>query len=288
MNRTLRGVIIVLCGMVLAACQPVQQKENQNHIHSLAVDPTEEGVLYLGTHYFLEKYDGLERERIGRYGDDFMGFVIAGDGSFYSSGHSPTVGNVGIRKSNDKGKTWTTLAYEGLDFHDMAVSYANPNVIYAWSTPPQVFLTISLDAGETWEVLGNTIGKDLYALAADHQNANVLYAGTLFGLFVSEDQGRTWKDVPTLTNNSVIAIADDPGTNGVMYVSTANQGVLKTIDNGTTWDTMNTGLPTGKPGTLAILTVNPSKPSELYGATSHGEVYRFEGSAWEKTEIEVN
>lgn len=286
MNRAVVGLIITLLSIALISCQPLEKKENQNHIHSVAFDPTEEGVLYLGTHYFLEKYTGTQKEQIGRYGDDFMGFVIAQDGSFYSSGHSPTVRNVGIRKSTDKGQTWTTLAYEGLDFHDMASSYADPNVVYAWSTPPP-FLTISTDGGKTWNEKGNTLGKDLYALAADHQNAAILYAGTLFGLFISEDQGKMWQEVLPLVNYPILAVADDPKKEGVTYVSTYNNGILKTTDNGITWSEMNNGLPRGKENAVGILTVNPHNASEVWGATAHGQIYQYGGSLWEKTDIEV-
>ncbi len=279
---------MVLVLLFLLSCSPQQVgRENQNHIHSLAFDQTDEGVMYIGTHYFLEKYDGTQKERIGRYGDDFMGFVVAADGSFYSSGHSPTIRNVGIRKSTDGGETWVMLAYEGLDFHDMAVSYANSEIIYAWSTPPEPFLTVSEDGGKTWTEKGNTLGKDLYALAADHQNADILYAGTLFGLFISQDAGQTWETVPSVKNIPILAIADDPTEERILYLSTPTT-ILRTTDNGLTWEEMREGLPPGKSGTLALLAVDPFTSKEILGATAHGEVYRFNGSVWEKTGIEVN
>ncbi len=277
--------MLLLVSVFLSSCTP--QIKTENHIHSLAFDPTEEEVLYIGTHYFLEKYQGTQTERLGRYGDDFMGFVIATDGLFYSSGHSPTVRNVGIRKSTDKGQTWTTLAYEGLDFHDIAVGNADPNVIYAWSTPPEPFLTLSTDTGKTWTKAGNTLGKDLYSLAADHQQADTLYAGTLFGLFVSEDLGKTWQEVLPLVNDPILAVADDPKKEGVMYVSTYLGGILKTTDNGITWSDMNVGLPPRKEDALRILTVNPHNASEVWGATAHGQIYRYDGSSWKKTDIGV-
>lgn len=272
-------------GVLLLACQPPVEKED--HIHSIVFDPTAPGVFSIGTHYVLQHYQGTTMKPVGPGGNDYMGLIQASDGVLYSSGHSPTVRNVGIRKSTDGGNSWTTLAYEGLDFHDMAVSYANSEIIYAWSTPPEPFLTVSEDGGKTWIEKGDTLKKDLYALAADHQNADILYAGTLFGLFISQDAGQTWEMVPSVKNIPILAIADDPTEERILYLSTPTT-ILRTTDDGLTWEEMREGLPPGKSGTLALLAVDPFRSKEILGATAHGEVYRFNGSVWEKTGIEVN
>ena len=140
------STIFLFLSFFISSCAPGNSQggisgekivEDKNHIHALAFDLTQPGVMYVATHYYLEKIDLQtgRREQLGKYGDDYMGFVIAGDGMFYASGHSPQVANVGIRKSADKGKTWETLAYEGYDFHDMTVSSATDiQNVYAWST----------------------------------------------------------------------------------------------------------------------------------------------------------
>ncbi len=261
--------------MILLSCQPTEE----NHLHTLAFDATEPGALYLGTHYFLEKYQDESIIKIGPYGEDYMGFVISKDGTFYSSGHSSRISNVGIRKSSDKGKSWETLAYEGLDFHDMAVSYANAKVIYAWSTPPEELLVASKDGGKTWNEINADFQSDLYSLAADHQQENILYAGTLLGLFVSQDYGQTWNQ--RLQNLTILAIADDPLNEETMYLSTFTRGVLRTIEGGV-GEEMNLGLPDSEQNPLLFLAVNPHNSTQLWGFTRDNEIFMFDGKQWNK------
>lgn len=278
------GVILILATFFLLACSPVRV-EKENHIHALAFDPTQPEVMYVATHYFLEKYTSGNKEQLGQYGDDFMGFSIAKDGIFYSSGHSPSVPNVGIRKSTDKGKNWQILKYQGLDFHDMTVSYANPNVIYAWSTPPENVQVVSKDAGEQWEEVGTDFQQVIFALAADHQQENKLYAGTLLGLFISEDYGKTWKETAQLRNTAIFAIADDPITAGITYISTHNQGILRTADGGNSWQKMNQGLPALGDNPLLFLMVNPANAVEVFGFTKHSEIFKYDGEKWKNIEL---
>ena len=276
----------------LVSCSPKLQGivEENNHIHAIAFDPTELEVMYVATHHYLEKIDleSGDKERIGRYGDDFMGFVIASDGTFYSSGHSPDVANVGIRKSTDKGKTWQTLAYEGYDFHDMAVSPADTPIIYAWSTPPREFLTVSGDGGNNWnEVETKGLKGSILSLGTDHQRKDVLYAGTLYGLFFSDNEGKNWQEITALKNNPVIAIADDPVTEGIIYISTARQGVLKTKNSGKLWEELNQGSGGIQENLPISLTVNSHIPEEVYAITKHSKIYIFQegdenGNGWKE------
>lgn len=276
-------VILVLVCLLPLACSP--KIEQENHLHALAFDPLEPGALYVATHYFLEKHADRNKERIGIYGDDFMGFSIAKDGTFYSSGHSPSIPNVGIRNSIDKGGSWQSLGYEGLDFHDLAISYANSNVVYAWSTPPEKVLVVSKDAGEEWEEVKTYFQQVLLALAADHQQENTLYAGTLSGLFSSQDYGKTWEEAEELKKAAIFAIADDPATAGVMYISTHNRGILKTTDRGIAWQEMNLGLPAPTENPLLFLTVNPHNTTEVFGITKHSEIFKYTGEEWRKVEL---
>jgi len=267
--------------LFMLGCQP--KAEEENHFHALAFDPTEPGVLYLATHHFLERHQDQKVTQLGN--DDYMGFVVAKDGTFYSSGHSSQIPNVGIRKSTDKGESWQTLAYQGLDFHDMAVTYANPEIIYAWSTPPEKLLVISRNGGQDWNEIDTDLQQDLYALAADHQQENKLYAGSLLGLFVSEDYGKTWKEIENMRNTTILAIADDPITAGTIYLSTFSRGILQTIDGGNSWTEINAGLPASSENPLLFLMVNPQNTTEVVGFTRDSEIFKYNGKRWDTMEI---
>ena len=262
--------------MFISACEG----EETNHIHGIAFDP-QDGKIYLATHTGIEILHEGKREKIGKGDYDVMGFTISSDGIFYASGHVESLGDVGIRKSTDKGRTWQTVAYEGYDFHDISIGHNNPEKIYAWSTPPDELLTISEDNGKTWRIVTSDFKNTLFTLATDNQKVEVLYAGTLFGVFLSEDNGKTWNEIPSLVNVTIVAIADDPLKEGVMYVSTI-KGILKTEDNGKTWNEINNGLPDPLKNTPILLAINQLNTNQLALVNKDESIYFFDGKEWNK------
>jgi photosystem II stability/assembly factor-like uncharacterized protein len=56
------------------------------------------------------------------------------------------------------------------------------------------YLLKSADRGRTWASIGGNLPErhDVWAIAQDHVNANLLFAGTEFGLFTSVDGGGHW------------------------------------------------------------------------------------------------
>lgn len=270
--------LLVVAFLLTFAIREQNSMVEENHIHVIAYDPTDPSSLYIATHYVLERKGAESKEQVGERGDDFMGLVIALDGTFYSSGHLPTGENVGIRKSADKGKTWEILAYEGEDFHNMAISYATSSVVYAWSTPPTEFLTMTHDAGKHWQIVSTPFNRSIFALAADHQNSSILYAGAVSGLYVSFDSGMSWN--ATSVKGPVVAIADDAINGGVMYVSQQN-GVFRSRDDAKTWESFNEGLSNND--IVVFLAVNPHN-SDVVALTKHGRVYVSRGDVWEALE----
>lgn len=257
---------------------------SEEHLHALAFDRADPSAVYAGTHEGLERFAGSGHTRVGTDRADFMGFVIASDGTFYSSGHSRNVADVGVRKSTDKGETWTTLAFEGEDFHNIALSDADPNVIYVWSTPPTEFLAVSKDAGNSWsEVNVTNFSRSIFSLAADHQNPGRLYAATLSGLHISDDFGIVWQPIPSLAKTPVTVVADDPLLPGVMYVWAYRQGVMMSKDEGAQWVQINEGLPANDP--IVFMRASPVNAGNVIGFTKTGIVYRFNGERWERTAI---
>ena len=93
-------------------------------------------TLYLATHNGLFKNASSGWEPVGNDKSDLMGFVVspAKEGVMYSSGHPPTGGNLGLRKSTDGGQTWHTISSVTspmpVDFHAMDASAADENLIY--------------------------------------------------------------------------------------------------------------------------------------------------------------
>jgi photosystem II stability/assembly factor-like uncharacterized protein len=136
LRAAVAALVLVSASPAMAAeGVPLSQLRQQTHFHGLAVDPTDRSRLYLATHhgFFLLGADGMAT-RVSQV-QDFMGFTPhPGDSRIlYASGHPAAGGNLGFIASTDGGATWTQLspgANGPVDFHQMDVSPADPNVIY--------------------------------------------------------------------------------------------------------------------------------------------------------------
>jgi len=145
------------------------------------------------------------------------------------------------------------------------------------------FLTVSRDGGTTWTKAEATgLRKPYFTLAVDHQNINKVYAGTLYGMFVSEDYGETFQAMPSLIDEPVVVIVDDPKTDGILYISVNKKGVLKSTDNGETWTDFNNGLPDPVEDIVLLMEINPKNPEEIYAVTRKDFIFAHDGESWQK------
>lgn len=167
--------------------------EKLSHIHGLAVDRKDPGRLLVATHHglFTATPDGTAVQ-VSAATHDFMGFTPhpTERDTYLGSGHPAAGGNLGVIRSTDGGRTWSKVAngYLGpVDFHAMAVSKADPQVIYGLYGQVQM----SRDGGRTWTQRGRLPARP-FALAASARAAERVYAATEAGLLISEDGGNTW------------------------------------------------------------------------------------------------
>lgn len=177
---------------------------------------------------------------------------------------------------------WTPLGPDGGSVRSLAVSPANPNVVYAGMMLSGVFK--STDGGDTWTFAGRGLGPgDVVALAIDPQRPSTLYAmlyGT--GVFRSTDAGRSWKITspggrPFLqTVGATLAL--DPRQPRVLYAGT-RQGVYRSANGGVSWQARKRGLPPGS--VVRSLAVDPATGAVFAGIDNHG-VFRSDnqGVTW--------
>ncbi len=116
--------------------------------------------------------------------------------------------------------------------------------------------------------------------------AGVGFHGTGGGLFVSTDDGLTWgvrSSVPQFSgsaNNGVPVVPDThprstgtllqiDGAGGYLYAATFDDGVMRSSDDGVTWDTIGLG---GE--YLRSLALDPSDPDVLYASTYGDAVWK--------------
>jgi len=140
-----------------------------------------------------------------------------------------------------------------------------------------------------WQPLGpGNIGGRVRGIAIDPTNPNTIYAGSATGgVWKTTDGGQSWASLtdllPVLTIGSLVM---DPTNPQILYAGTgeatgnSNQindeatgegvgdGVFKTTNGGTTWTQLAGAATLG--GFIPSLAVSPTRPSNIYAATSNG------------------
>ncbi len=164
----------------------------------------------------------------------------------------------------------------------------------------------SVDSGASWTETGPDVPSTLamFELAFDPANPRVLFAENLRAYFVTLDGGASWRTVKTIPGSlrgwprrgkrraeadiwpkGAVTVGDDAivvrpsGRRGTAYAGTVS-GVLKTIDNGISWESANTGL-TGI-SSRVITVAGGSQPDALLVESGMHRLYRSSdgGESW--------
>jgi photosystem II stability/assembly factor-like uncharacterized protein len=211
--------------------------------------------------------------QVGGPKDDYMGFSAHPTQAnvFFSSGHPARGGNIGFQKSEDGGITWRKLS-DGIngpvDFHAVAVSPVNPNLIYGWYHNS---LQQSTDGGNTWKLLNSNL-KNVIALTADTKDENSIYAATTQGAYVSKDKGVTWTGLSAdIRNGAVAAIAVNPADASKLLSFSEQLGLTISEDRGVTWKGVQTGI--GDEAALFIA-YDRKNPTSVYLLTHKNSLYK--------------
>ena len=250
------------------------------HGHGLAVDVADPSRVYIATHHgLLVLTKDKDLNRIGTAQDDYMGFAPHPNDPkvLFSSGHPSTGGNIGFQKSEDGGFTWNKVS-DGIqgpvDFHTMAISPVNPNLIYGWY---QGTLQRSIDQGETWEI-ATTTNYPIVNLAADPKDENTIYAATPQGLLVSKDKGAKWN---TLLDGFVSVVAIHPQNSQKLLSFSEKNGLAQSNNGGKNWEKLSE---TFNGETLLFIAFNKQDPEILYTLTGKNSIYKSSdgGNSWNK------
>ena len=251
------------------------------HIHGLGIEPADRIILYIATHGdFYQSHDGSPPFKVDIVRADYMAFNAPPSAGIplYASGHPSTGGNTGLIRSMDGGQSWESVAKvlePPVDFHAMAVSRSDPNVIIGFDSGGRgLFKTV--DSGKTWETLQYPVY--ISALAISPSDSQIVFAGTGKGIFQSNDGAKSWIQLDEYKGITILAMSFDE--NGVLYAS--NQfGLSRSSDLGETWEKIN------KPDlTITSIAVDSqNKIIYIAGYSSQGfqEVYRSldDGVSWQ-------
>ena len=213
--------------------EPIFDNQGSYSTGSLAIDPNNPNVVWLGT----GENDG------GRH----IGF---GDG---------------IYKTENGGKTWNNMGLK--DSEHLGTIFVHPNnsdVVYVaaqgplWSKGGQRGFYKTTDGGETWKrTLGDDEWMGVAEFAVDPRNANRIYAatwerhrtvaaymggGSNTGIYRSEDGGENWQKLATglpSGNMGKIGLAISYQNPDIVYaaieLNRRTGGLYKSYDRGATW-----------------------------------------------------
>ncbi|MGV8838841.1 MAG: exo-alpha-sialidase [Bauldia sp.] len=278
-RRVLTLLVSLLSGAVAAEAQdaiPVAAFPGQTHVHGLAIDPTDPSFLFIATHHGLYRSGPDGQAELVSVVQDFMGFSPSPDArTIFASGHPATGGNLGLIVSNDNGRTWVQRS-PGLngpaDFHMLAVSRADPKVIYG------VYggLQRSSDAGLTWTASGQ-VPTQTVDIAASAIDPNRIYAAAVGGLFVSADAGASWTPLVEGAPVSVVEL----GPNGELYAFALGQGLLVAANENAPLEAIPTDL---GPLYLIHLALDPTNIQRIFAADQAGEILVTDnrGQTWRR------
>ena len=252
------------------------------HIHGLGIDPTDRRILYIATHGdFYQSVNGGPPVKVDEQRADYMAFNAPPNTGMplYASGHPSTGGNMGLVKSTDGGKTWqtvTTILEPPVDFHAMAVTKSNPNMIIGFDSAGRgLFKTV--DAGLNWQKLDPP--DYISALAISPTDPDVIFAGTGKGIYQSNDGASTWMQLEQYKGLLVFALIFDE--NGTLYASTDQFGLSRSTDSGQSWNKVSTP-------NLTIMSITTDVQNKIlyvagYSPDGFQEVYRSldDGNSWE-------
>ena len=181
-----------------------------------------------------------------------------------------------LYKSTDGAETWSVVNHGPL-VRLLAIDPATtPSTLYAIIGGHGLGFSKSTDGGATWTALG--LNQDIWALAIDSRNSNVLYAaatapvGSPPVIYKSTDGGQNWNAV-----NSSLPLAQalvvSPVDSSTIYAPTnpffapGTGGIFKTTDGGMTWNQSNSGL---RVFGIKVLTGDPVDPAIMYAGGDEG------------------
>ena len=218
------------------ALNGVDDGDRRNWSSPIVMDPSDPQTLYFGTYRLWKTTD---------QGDWWN--AISGD---LTNGGAGTFGTI------------TTIA----------VAPTDPDVIYVGTDDSHVWVT--LNGGANWtDVSGSLPNRWSTRVAVDPTDADIAYA-TFSGLrwnenigyvYRTDDAGATWTDITgNLPGAPVNALVVDPDHPEILYVG-SDVGCFFTMDLGTTWGVVGTGLPA-----VPVFDVKLHQPTRTLVAGTHG------------------
>ena len=192
--------------------------------------------------------------------------------------------NSWVYESLDQGASWHRLAKlnpeEDIVLDSILVDSAHPAVIYAggWKADQHPGgLWVSHDGGRHWNEVEGLRGQSIFSIAQSPSQANMIFVGTLEGVYRSSDAGASWTLISPPGSHEiheVESLAVDPADPNIVYAGTWHLP-WKTLDGGQHWHNIKNGVI--EDSDVFSMIIDPDKPHIVYLSACSG-IYKSENA----------
>jgi len=193
-----------------------------------------------------------------------------------------------VHTSADGGKTWKILVNLNrpqLVLDQLAVDLRDSNVIYTSGhrhKEPGGFFK-STDGGLTWKENKDLKNESIHAMVQSSFNPNIILAGTVNGVWISNDSGENFKRIDSPTNPiNIDSLAMDPRNTTTMYAGTWWRA-YKTTDGGKNWRLIKNGMIDDSD--VFAITIDSNNPDHVIASACSGIYESWNGGElWKKVQ----
>lgn len=284
----MRGLVAASLALLIAGCggsssssgSALVDPDKLPQINSLEQSPSSDALL-LTTNRGLFRIEGGEATRINSHVDTpdgrspvgrFLAIAQSEDGALIGSGHPDerrtVAGFLGLLRSEDEGRTWTSVSRYGIaDLHAIRTLDGS---LYAYDAVLPAVI-VSADDGKTWNERTAPPGR-VFDFVVDPADPDQLLASTKQALFRSTDGGQSWSAAAQAAGASL----DWPEPDA-LYRADEDGLVYLSSNEAASWDVV--GRIDGDPRALRA-----TGPEELYTALSDATILHSTdgGSSWEE------
>jgi len=249
-------------------------------VDSLAIDPSNENVIFAGTSYsglFKSVDGGVNWARAGNFPVPIGTSEPVTDIVIDPAQHQRIDALEGSPfRSLDGGTTWTDIRGDlpsSVSPNRLAVDPSDAQTIFIAADQSGIYKTV--DGGSHWNgPAAGSAGFAFRVLAIDPESPAHIYAGTAQnGLLQSSDSGANWGPATNLCSSTVSSIEIDPGDHTHVTLG-GSGGYFESSDSGADWTRRTNGLPDSD---AVAFSIDPSNPSHFYLAT-------YGSGVWETTD----
>ncbi|HNW55909.1 MAG TPA: hypothetical protein PKN62_02425 [bacterium] len=222
----------------------------------------------------------------------FVTTLLTGCSVSVNSNSSKQVGSPdagGVFRSINRGDSWSAASaiptatgrassIATLDSNNLMIDPSDHRALYFASVGSG--LIYSYDGAQSWQI-ATSLGKiNVSAVAVDYRDKCTIFAATANRLMRSTDCNRTWTQV-YYDNDPKVAITSllvDHHNANFLYLGTSRGDVLRSGDNGNSWQTVNRF-----DDPIRKIVMNPRDSRIMFAATQQKGLFRTidGGATWE-------